>query len=116
MAQTIFRRDYCLAACATALSLALTACAVNKQLIPTGGSRADGIVRMSYEYGGFENPKVDLQQGLSSAQQRCGAWGYSGAEPFGGGTRACTSFYQGTCNAWRVTVEYQCTGTPPASR
>jgi len=89
-------------------------CAVNKQLVSTGGSRSDGTVKMSYEYGAFQAPKVNMQQGQQGAKQRCAAWGYTDAEPFGGSTRTCASSSGGSCDVWRVTVEYQCTGTPSA--
>lgn len=91
-------------------------CSVQKQLTPTGGSRSDGTVKMSYEYGVFEIPKLDEQQGLSSAKQRCAAWGYTGAEPFGGFTKTCSNSTSSGCNRWIVTSEYQCTGTPTASK
>jgi len=83
-------------------------------MVPTGGSRADGAVKLSYEFGSFQVPKVDEAQGLAAAKQRCAAWGYTGAEPFGGSTKTCVNASMGSCNAFRVTVEYQCTGTPPA--
>jgi len=92
----------------------LTGCAVQSQMVPTGGSRADGTVKLSYEFGSFQVPKVDEAQGLAAAKQRCAAWGYTGAEPFGGSTKTCVNASMGSCNAFRVTVEYQCTGTPPA--
>ncbi len=96
--------------------MSIQGCAVNKQLTPTGGSRADGTVKLSYEYGAFEVPKLDRQQGMSAARQRCAAWGYTGAEPFGGSTKTCSSGSRSACESWLVTVEYQCTGTPPASK
>ena len=96
--------------------MSIQGCAVNKQLTPTGGSRADGTVRLSFEYGAFEVPKLDGQQGMIVAQQRCAAWGYTGAEPFGGSTKTCSSPSSSGCNRWLVTVEYQCTGTPRASK
>ncbi|WP_366145496.1 YecR family lipoprotein [Methylovulum sp.] len=80
-----------------------------------GGSRSDGTVKLSFEYGMFEVPKLDEQQGLSVAKQRCAAWGYTGTEPFGGSTKTCTSSSNSGCNRWLVTVEYQCTGSSPAS-
>ncbi|NUA92531.1 hypothetical protein HT740_23515, partial [Escherichia coli] len=45
---------------------------------------------MSYSYGMFESPVVDPQQGMNAAKARCAAWGYSGAEPFGGFTSQCS--------------------------
>ncbi len=91
----------------------LAGCAVQTQMVPTGGSRADGTVKLSYDYGAFQVPKVDATQGIVAATARCKAWGYTGAEAFGGGTRSCTNASMGSCNAYRVTVEYQCTGNPP---
>lgn len=94
----------------------LQGCAVQKELVSTGGSRADGTVKLSYEYSMFEQPKLNALQGLSVATQRCAAWGYTGAEPFGGGTKSCTNRNNNGCVSWMVTVQYQCTGTPTASR
>lgn len=94
----------------------LAGCATPKQLVATGGSRADGTVKMSYEYGRFETPQVNGAQGTATAKQRCAAWGYSGAEPFGGATKQCVNSSNSGCNRWMVTFEYQCTGTPVASR
>lgn len=92
------------------LSLCLSGCAVQKQLVPTGGSRADGTVKLSYEYGLFEQPVLDPQQGYRSAKQRCVAWGYADAEAFGGQITQCINFNQHGCNRWMATMEFQCTG------
>jgi hypothetical protein len=91
-------------------------CASQKTMVPTGGSRSDGTVKLSYQFGAFEVPKVDYVQALASAKQRCNAWGYSGAEAFGGQTKTCANASMGSCNAWQVTVEYQCTGTPTSTK
>ena len=56
-----------------AIALSLTGCVVNKELVPTGGSRSDGTVVLSYTYGLFEQPKIDAVQGQQSAAQRCRA-------------------------------------------
>lgn len=96
--------------------LVLSGCAVQKQLVPTGGSRSDGTVKLAYEYGAFEQPKVDAAQGLAAAKQRCAAWGYTDADPFGGATRTCNSFSSSGCNRYMVTMEYQCTGKPEATK
>lgn len=86
-------------------------CAVQKQWVPVGGSRSDGTVKLSYEYGMFENPQLSAQQGLEAAAARCKAWGYSNADAFGGVQRNCTSRDQyGSCTYWIVSAEYQCTG------
>ncbi|EHN8740343.1 hypothetical protein RJO42_004733, partial [Enterobacter hormaechei] len=42
--------------------------------------------------------------------QRCAAWGYSGAEPFGGSTSVCSQPSSSGCMETMVTMEYQCTG------
>ncbi|EKM6441136.1 hypothetical protein PU783_004249 [Cronobacter sakazakii] len=91
-------------------TLILSGCATKKQLVPTGGSKSDGTVRMSYSYGMFESPVVDPSQGMTSAKARCAAWGYSGAEPFGGFTSQCTQPSSSGCMQTTVTIEYQCTG------
>jgi len=92
------------------LSSYLSGCAVQKQLVPTGGSRADGTIKLSYEFGLFEQPVLDPHQGYAAAKQRCNAWGYTDTEAFGGQMTQCINFNQHGCNRWMATVEYQCTG------
>lgn len=92
-------------------AVAVAGCTTVKEYAATGGSRADGTVRLSYEVGMFEQAVVDEEQGLRVARQRCATWGYSGAEAFGGVTRQCTSPSSSGCNVTLVTKEYQCTGT-----
>ena len=95
-------------------AVALSGCAVQSTMVPTGGSRSDGTVKMSYDFGALQVPKIDPSQGLASAKARCAAWGYTGAEPFGGSTKSCIQGGGfGGCDVFRVTVEYQCTGNPP---
>lgn len=93
------------------LALTLTGCATHKEWSATGGSRADGVVRLSFEHGAFEKPVLDESQALSLATKRCATWGYTGAEAFGGTTSQCNmggGF--GGCDRFLVTKEYQCTG------
>lgn len=97
----------------------LSACATPAAVQATGGSRADGTVRLSYEYKDWPLtvPKVDAEQALTTAIARCKGWGYSGAEPFGGHSSLCTK--QGLisgCGTWTVTLTYQCTGNLPSSQ
>ncbi|MES2295473.1 MAG: YecR family lipoprotein [Pseudomonadota bacterium] len=99
-----------------AATFILQGCAVQKTLEATGGSRSDGTVKFSYEFGMFQIPSVDIAQGTASAEKRCAAWGYTGAEPFGGQTRTCNGYENGSCNHCLVTDAFQCTGNPPASR
>lgn len=89
-------------------------CAVQKTLVPTGGSRADGTIELSYEFGPFESPQVDMGQGALVARQRCAAWGYSDAQPFGGQKSLCQQDDGfGGCNRTLVTIQYQCIGAGP---
>jgi hypothetical protein len=91
---------------------ALQGCAVNKELVPIGGSRADASVTLAFEHDGWERPQVNQAQALTAARAKCTAWGYSDAQPFGGSTTECTSSSKNPCSNYRVTVQYQCLGTP----
>ncbi len=92
-----------------AISLLVSACASNKTPIPTGGSRADGVIELSYEVGMFEEPVVDWLSANESASQRCQAWGYKEAEAFGGQKSQCQNYNAyGNCVRTLVTVNYQC--------
>ncbi|QGH30442.1 YecR family lipoprotein [Kluyvera intermedia] len=93
------------------VAMILTGCAVRKEMVPMGGSKADGTVRMGYTVGQFEKPVVDLNQAASLAAQKCKTWGYEGAEAFGGQVSQCgqTDGF-GSCIMSNVSVEYQCTG------
>lgn len=94
-----------------ALALGLSACATAKTWQATGGSRGDGVVRLSYQFGMFEKPEVNDAAGQRVAADRCAVWGYTGAEAFGGQTQVCNSMSNSGCQQWLVTKEYQCTGT-----
>ena len=90
----------------------LSGCVTTKDWSATGGSRSDGVVRLSYEVGEFQKAQLNEQQAINLATQRCKTWGYTGAEAFGGVTRQCNvpgGF--GGCTQWMVTKEFQCTGT-----
>jgi len=90
----------------------LSACAVQKTMVPTGGSRADGTVEMSYEVGEFEQAKIDLAQAAKDAARRCQAWGYSDAEPFGGQKSQCQQRGGfGGCARTYVSMQFQCIGS-----
>lgn len=95
-------------------SVLLSGCAITKDWTATGGSRADGTIKLSYDYGLFEVPKVREEQALDLASQRCIAWGYQSAAAFGGVTTNCSQFdgFNG-CARWTVTKEYQCIGDGP---
>lgn len=94
-----------------AMSLLVSACATNKTPVPTGGSRADGIIELSYELRMFEKPVVDWNSANATASQRCKAWGYERAEVFGGQKSKCSRYNgYGDCVRELVTVNYQCIG------
>ncbi|MFN4292483.1 MAG: YecR family lipoprotein [Permianibacter sp.] len=80
-------------------------------IIPTavGGSRADATVDFSYEHGSLVNPQIDWNDVLQSAKDKCRAWGYTGADPFGGKRTSCAFANQQGCLRYTVTVTYQCT-------
>lgn len=93
-----------------ACALVFGGCTINVTPVATGGSKADGTVVMSYEVGDMQTAKVDWTSAAQSAAQRCGAWGYSSAEAFGGETRTCQiSGGFGGCSRWIVSMSYQCT-------
>ena len=92
--------------------VAVAGCATVSQMTATSGSRADGIVKLSFEYGMFDKVQIDQASALRTAQRRCATWGYTGAEPFGGITRQCQAASGYGCMRWFATVEYQCTSGP----
>jgi len=102
---------------AAAAAMLMTAgCSTVTTWQATGGSKADGVVRLSYEVTEFQKVQLNESQAIGLATQRCASWGYSGAEAFGGTTRQCgQSGGFGGCAMWVVTKEYQCTGEHPKS-
>lgn len=102
-----------LKAAVMAVALMLAGCTVQKELVPMGGSRSDGMVVLAYEVGLYEKAQVDFAAGHDAARQTCAGWGYAGAQPFGGMTERCVSVNgYGHCLRWRVSLPYQCTGAP----
>ena len=96
-----------------AAAIAISGCATQKELLVTGASRADGVVKLSYESNEFQRVSYDAQKAQQLAAQKCMAWGYTGAESFGSEENTCLSRRGfGNCGDRRVTVAYQCTGSP----
>lgn len=92
-------------------ALLVSGCATTKNWSAIGGSRTDATVRMAYEYGLFEKPQANEMEAVNLATSHCKAWGYTGAEAFGGATRQCNMWNDGGgCNRWLVAKEFQCTG------
>lgn len=90
----------------------INGCATPKAWIPITGSRADGTIKLAFEYGGFEKPEIQPGQAQHVAAQKCIAWGYSGAEAFGGIMQQCIMRNQYGCIRQRVFADFQCTGRP----
>ena len=84
------------------LIISIWGCAVQKEFIPDGGSRADGTVKLSFFYGDLQQPTYSMAQGLELAKARCASWGYPSAEAFGTIRKHCQNHQ---CTA---TVEFQC--------
>ncbi len=103
----------------TALLLGVVAvvagCATVSQMTATGGSRADGIVKLSFEVGMFDRVEIDEATALDTARGRCRVWGYNDAEAFGGVTRQCNQPSGYGCMQWFVTREYQCLSSAAAA-
>lgn len=89
--------------------LALYSCATNVTPQPIGGSKADGTVTLSFQYGMFETPVVDWVTASGNAVERCKAWGYKNANAFGGSQNICLAHNgYGNCVRTQVNVTYQC--------
>jgi hypothetical protein len=90
--------------------LLLTACATQPKWSPSSSNRALGVARVAYEYPKFEEPAMSDAQAAQLAGNRCATWGYSRAELIPGELRDCSVSKDGSCNLWKVTREYQCSG------
>jgi len=97
------------------ISLTLLGCVVENRPMDwqaTGGSRSDGVVKLSVQYGGMVRPILNEQQAIDEATRRCISWGYTKAEAFGGVINNCpepSAIYDGVCRSAFLTKEYQCT-------
>ncbi|ECU9383729.1 hypothetical protein CKQ16_10295 [Salmonella enterica subsp. enterica serovar Newport] len=88
-------------------SIFLSGCAVS-DLSATGGSRADGTVVMSAEYGAFDYIDVNKNEALAAATRRCQSWGYNSAQSFDAGISKCSSFSGFGCDRYIYSLTYQC--------
>ena len=89
--------------------ITLTGCTTIKVPVAMGGSRADGVIELAYEYKAFQKPLVMWEEAEETACAKCKAWGYSGAEAFGGSKVECLQYNgYGNCVRQRVTIPYQC--------
>lgn len=90
----------------------LSGCAreVQKELVAVGGSKADGVVELGYDYDPeLERPVTDPDQGKKVALKRCEAWGYKDVEEFQKMRESCayTGLY-GVCRKVNAYIQYQC--------
>ena len=87
-----------------------TGCAATKEYAAVNGSRSDGTVTLAYEYGLFEKPQPDEQEGQTLADSYCKKWGYEGtADPFSP-TQTCLAVNgYGNCIRFQVNRRYACT-------
>lgn len=97
---------------AFALSLGvitLAGCATSKHWNVSGGEKAEGLVRVSYEFPEAHEPALSESAAQELAEHRCEGWGYDDAEPIAGQLRQCSNMDDGSCSLWTVTREFQCT-------
>lgn len=90
------------------MALLLSGYAVTVVPVATGGSRSDGIVKMSYEFSPSTIPQVDQTAAIHNAAQYCKNWGYDTAEPFDAGLTSCSQPSAFGCYMYLTTIEYQC--------
>ncbi len=90
---------------AAAALLALAGCSTGPtKMIAVGGDRAGGTIDMVYNKTLFD-PGADYIEGQVIASEKCRAWGYKGAEAFGGEHVQCRDR---NCFDTVVSVTYQC--------
>lgn len=75
---------------------------------PTGGSKADGTIRLAYEVATVDEAIVDWEAAGRTALARCRAWGYSAVEPFAGVSTACAEYAGFACTRRIIFKDYQC--------
>ncbi len=78
------------------------------------GSRNDGTVKLAFTWDPQrEKPESSTYQADDLAAQRCAAWGYAGAQPFGGSNQQCVQWSGNLCVRMQVERVYQCVGSKP---
>ena len=90
------------------ISALLSGCTVTVVPVATGGSRADGIIKMSYQFSPITIPQVDKTAAIRTAAQYCKNWGYDTAVPFDAGLTSCSQPSDFGCDMHLTTIEYQC--------
>jgi hypothetical protein len=96
--------------------LAMAACASAPQWNPSNSSRDLAVARVAYEYASTHEPALSDLKALELAQNRCNTWGYTKAEMIPGELRDCSVKEEGSCELWKITREYQCSGDSAYAR
>ena len=86
----------------------LPGCKVDKYLEVANANEADATLTMQYEHG-FEEYVLHWENAQGDAEERCAAWGYSGAAFPDSGTIQCIKALEYGCVSWRVTYTVRCT-------
>ena len=90
------------------LLLLFFGCVVHEPVAYTG-SKADGIVTVSYQYpSGMKPTPQDWMDADREAIQRCNNWGYSTAQKFRRSTRKCILYNYFGCIRYEEYLNYQC--------
>jgi len=82
---------------------------VNKIPLPTGGSREEGKVVMSYTRKNYEMAIVDWNKTGVDAAIRCIEWGYTGAVTASAKIYDCYEKGETACNIFWIKKRYRCT-------
>ena len=90
--------------------LVVAACASVPKWSPSSSNRELGVARVAYEYTRFEEPQMSDAEAVQLAANRCAAWGFARAEMIPGELRDCSVKDGDSCDLWKITREYRCTG------
>ena len=71
------------------------------------GSKADGTLEFVHEHY-HDNFTIDWEEAKNKAKSKCEAWGYSNAEFFDTGKKACIYSTKKGCTKWRTSYSCQC--------
>lgn len=90
--------------------LFISSCATPRHVtpMPTSGSKADGMVVLSYQKGLLDSVIVDSDGADSQAKESCKAWGYKDAKKFSGWQSQCQQYGHYGCMSEIIHINYQC--------
>ena len=80
---------------------------LEKHWIPLSGSKADGMIKLGYQNPSMRSVSISDQEALDMAQQKCHAWGYVNAVPFGNEITTCEP-NDPYCFKKNISRDYQC--------